>query len=94
LPWVPVFLTICFLIHPWLGVASTIGAVTLFTMTLLTERASRVPARVLAQDAGRCQVMVEAQRRGGETIMAMGWAARWGSAGPPSTTAISRPAPV
>ena len=72
LPWVPVFLTICFLIHPWLGVASTIGAVTLFTMTLLTERASRAPAKALAQDAGRRSIMVEAQRRGGETIMAMG----------------------
>jgi ATP-binding cassette subfamily C protein len=67
-----VFLTICFLIHPWLGVASTIGAVTLFTMTLLTERASRAPAKALAQDAGRRSIMVEAQRRGGETIMAMG----------------------
>ena len=74
LPWVPVFLTICFLIHPWLGVASTIGAVTLFTMTLLTERASRAPAKALAQDAGRRSIMVEAQRRGGETIMAMGMA--------------------
>src|SRR3954470_2677373 len=81
LPWVPVFLTICFLIHPWLGVASTIGAVTLFAMTLLTERASRAPARALAQDAGRRSIMVEAQRRGGETIMAMGMggalAQRW-----------------
>jgi ATP-binding cassette, subfamily C, type I secretion system permease/ATPase len=81
LPWVPVFLIICFLIHPWLGVASTIGAVTLFTMTLLTERASRAPARVVAQDAGKRQIMVEAQRRGGETIIAMGMggasAQRW-----------------
>ena len=81
LPWVPVFLTICFLIHPWLGVASTIGAVALFTMTLLTERASRAPAKALAQDAGRRSIMVEAQRRGGETIMAMGMggalAQRW-----------------
>ena len=78
LPWVPVFLTICFLIHPWLGVASTIGAVTLFTMTLLTERASRAPAKALAQDAGRRSIMVEAQRRGGETIMAMGMAGALG----------------
>ena len=81
LPWVPVFLAICFLIHPWLGVASTIGAVTLFTMTLLTERASRAPAKALAQDAGRRSIMVEAQRRGGETILAMGMggalAQRW-----------------
>ena len=81
LPWVPVFLTICFLIHPWLGVAATIGAVTLFAMTLMTERASRAPAKALAQDAGRRSIMVEAQRRGGETIMAMGMggalAQRW-----------------
>ena len=79
LPWVPVFLTICFLIHPWLGVASTVGAIALFTMTLLTERASRAPARVVAQDAGRRQIMVEAQRRGGETILAMGMAGDWHS---------------
>jgi PrtD family type I secretion system ABC transporter len=74
LPWVPVFLTICFLIHPWLGVAATVGGAVLFTMTLLTERASRTPARVAAQDAGRRSIMMEAQRRGGETVVAMGMA--------------------
>jgi len=74
LPWVPVFLTICFLIHPWLGVAATVGGVVLFTMTLLTERASRTPARVAAQDAGRRSIMMEAQRRSGETVVAMGMA--------------------
>src|SRR3954464_12056217 len=78
LPWVPVFLTICFLIPPWLGVASPNGAITLFPVTLLTERASRAPARVVAQDAGKRQIMVEAQRRGGETIMAMGMAGALG----------------
>jgi ATP-binding cassette subfamily C protein len=74
LPWVPVFLTICFLIHPWLGLAATVGGVALFAMTLLTERASRTPARVAAQDAGRRSIMMEAQRRSGETIVAMGMA--------------------
>jgi len=74
LPWIPVFLLICFLIHPWLGVASAAGGVALFVMTLLTERFSRVPARAAAQDAGRRAIMVEAQRRSGETIMAMGMA--------------------
>jgi PrtD family type I secretion system ABC transporter len=74
LPWVPVFLTICFLIHPWLGLAATVGGVVLFAMTLLTERASRTPARVAAQDAGRRSIMMEAQRRSGETIIAMGMA--------------------
>jgi PrtD family type I secretion system ABC transporter len=81
LPWVPVFLAICFLIHPWLGLAATAGAIVLFTMTLLTERASRAPARAAAQDAGSRSIMVEAQRRSGETILAMGMtsalAQRW-----------------
>jgi PrtD family type I secretion system ABC transporter len=81
LPWVPLFLAICFLIHPWLGLASAAGAVVLFTMTLLTERASRAPARAAAQDAGVRSVMVEASRRSSETVIAMGMggalAERW-----------------
>src|SRR5262245_35492381 len=74
LPWVPAFLLICFLIHPWLGVAATAGGALLFTMTLLTERASRDPARVAAKEAGTRLVMVEANRRSGESIVAMGMA--------------------
>jgi PrtD family type I secretion system ABC transporter len=74
MPWVPVFLSICFLIHPWLGLAATAGTIALVTMTLLTERASRAPARAAAQDAGGRSIMMEAQRRSSETIMAMGMA--------------------
>ena len=74
MPWVPVFLSICFLIHPWLGLAATAGAIALVTMTLLTERASRAPARAAAQDAGGRSIMMEAQRRSSETIVAMGMA--------------------
>jgi PrtD family type I secretion system ABC transporter len=74
LPWVPAFLLICFLIHPWLGVAATAGGALLFMMTLLTERASRDPARVAAREAGTRLVMVEANRRSGESIVAMGMA--------------------
>jgi ATP-binding cassette, subfamily C, type I secretion system permease/ATPase len=81
LPWIPVFLFVCFLIHPWLGVASTVGGIVLFTVTLLTERSTRTPVRAAAADAGRRAIMVEAQRRSSETIMAMGMvgalAQRW-----------------
>jgi len=81
LPWLPVFLLICSLIHPWPGLAATEGGIVLFTMALLTERASRTPARTAAQDAGMRSIMVEATRRGGETIVAMGMsgslAQRW-----------------
>jgi PrtD family type I secretion system ABC transporter len=74
LPWIPVFLFICALVHPWLGITATAGGVVLFMMTLLTERASRIPARGVAQDAGTRSAMVEANRRNAETITAMGMA--------------------
>src|SRR5262245_19941943 len=46
LPWVPAFVLIRFLIHPWLAVAATAGGAWLFPRTLLAGRARRAPARV------------------------------------------------
>ncbi len=81
LPWMLVFLAICFLIHPWLGLLALFGAAVLIVMTLLTERASRAPARAVALDSGVRAAMIEATRRNGETVVAMGMssalAARW-----------------
>ncbi len=72
LPWMPAFLAVCYLIHPWLGFTATAGAVLLVVATLLTERASRAPARTLARDGGARAVMAELTRRNSETILAMG----------------------
>jgi ATP-binding cassette subfamily C protein len=74
LPWMPLFLAICFLIHPWLGMVALAGAIVLLSMTILTERASRTPARELAQHAGVRTAMVEADRRNSESVVAMGMA--------------------
>lgn len=72
LPWMPFFLAVCFIIHPWIGVTALLGAIVLFFMALMTERASREPARTLAQDGGARSQLVEANRRNSETIIAMG----------------------
>jgi PrtD family type I secretion system ABC transporter len=74
LPWVPVFLIVCFLVHPLLGVVATVGGLLLFAMTLLTERASRVPAQAVMREAAARSVVVEADRRNSETAVAMGMA--------------------
>ena len=74
LPWMPLFLAICFLIHPWLGMVALAGGLILLGVTVLTERASRAPARTVAQDAGLRSAMVEAARRNSETVAAMGMA--------------------
>jgi ATP-binding cassette subfamily C protein len=72
LPWMPVFLFVCYLIHPWLGSLALVGALLLIAMTLLTERASREPSRELQKGASHRSTVVEANRRNSETIVAMG----------------------
>jgi PrtD family type I secretion system ABC transporter len=72
LPWIPAFLLICGLIHPWLGVLSLVGAVMLTGATLLTEWASRAPAREANRNARARSIMMEAARRNSETTIAMG----------------------
>ena len=72
LPWIPVFLLICGLIHPWLGMLSLIGGIMLASATLLTEWASRTPARDANRSARARSIMVEADRRNSETTIAMG----------------------
>jgi ATP-binding cassette subfamily C protein len=72
LPWIPVFLLICGLIHPWLGMLSLVGGIMLASATLLTERASRTPGRELNRSSRARSIMVEANRRNSETTAAMG----------------------
>ena len=98
LPWMPVFLGICFLINPWLGLVSLAGAVILLAVTILTERSSREPARAVAQEAGVRGAMVEAARRNSETVVAMGMAptlaTRWAKINERYLTALGRASDV
>lgn len=81
LPWMPIFLVLCFLIHPVLGGLALLGAAILVGITVLTERASRAPAGALARDAGLRASIIEADRRNSESAAAMGMASaltrRW-----------------
>ena len=98
LPWMPLFLLVCFLIHPWLGMLAFTGALILIGITLLTERASRGPARSYAQDAGLRAAMVEGDRRNCETVAAMGMeralALRWTKVNNHYLSAVERSADV
>jgi PrtD family type I secretion system ABC transporter len=98
LPWMPVFLFICYLIHPWLGLLALAGGLMLLSATLLTERASRVPAREVAQGASTRAAMVEADRRNSETVLAMGLgealAKRWATLNDAYLAAVERSSDV
>lgn len=72
LPWIPLYLLICFLFHPWLGVAAIGGALILVALTVLTDRGTQAASRAGAGHAEKRSRIVEASRRNAELIHALG----------------------
>ena len=63
LPWLPVYVAVCFLFHPLMGVAVLFGALLVCSLTLLTEVMTRGPARVAVTLATSRQKLADAARR-------------------------------
>jgi ATP-binding cassette subfamily C protein len=76
LPWMPVYLAVCFLFHPYIGLTALFGAIILVTLTVLTELKTRHPIRSAAHFAVARNSLLEASRRNAEAIAAMGMAGR------------------
>ena len=52
LPWLPVYLAICFIFfHFWIGMAALIGAIILISLTILTEKWTKKPMTDTTQHA-------------------------------------------
>lgn len=79
LPWMPLYLGICYLFHPWIGIAATVGGLILVAVTLLTEFMTRAPAGQAAGLANTRSALAEASRRNAEVVHAMGMAGRLGT---------------
>jgi PrtD family type I secretion system ABC transporter len=72
LPWTPVFITLCFILHPVLGAVALFGAVVLFTLALVTEamtKARHEQASRLSREAGS---IAAAALRNGDVVRGMG----------------------
>jgi ATP-binding cassette, subfamily C, bacterial PrsD len=78
LPWIPLYLFICFAFHVWLGVAALVGALILIALTLLTEMLTKEPTRASVAAAVTRNTLGEASRRNAEVLQAMGMAGRVG----------------
>ena len=76
LPWMPVYLAICFLFHTLIGLTALSGALILITLTIITEVKTRHPTRSAAQFAVARNALLEASRRNAEAITAMGMVGR------------------
>lgn len=81
LPWMPVYLGICFLFHFWIGVTALIGALVLVAITILTELRTQGPAKASSRLAVSRSALAVEGRRNAEVLQAMGMrrqaALRW-----------------
>jgi PrtD family type I secretion system ABC transporter len=79
LPWLPLYLAICFAFHVMIGITASVGAVILVTLTLITEYLSRKPAKEALTLASRRNDLAASSRRNAEVLVAMGMAGRLGA---------------
>jgi ATP-binding cassette subfamily C protein len=76
LPWLPLYLAICFAFHLMIGLTALVGAIILVALTILTEYLTRQPAREAMSLAARRNDLAAAGRRNAEVLVAMGMAGR------------------
>lgn len=78
LPWIPLYLLLCFAFHVWIGVAVLGGALLMVALTLITDLLTRRPSRLVSEAASLRNALAEAGRRNAEVLHAMGMARRMG----------------
>lgn len=81
LPWMPIYLGVCFLFHFLIGVTALTGALVLIGLTIITEFRTRGYAKVSARLAVWRSSLAAEGRRNAEVLQAMGMrsqaALRW-----------------
>ena len=74
LPFMPLYLAICFLFHVWIGVACLIAMALLVALAYLAEVKTKAPTKTAFALATPRNALVESGRRNAEVLQAMGMA--------------------
>jgi ATP-binding cassette subfamily C protein/ATP-binding cassette subfamily C protein EexD len=72
LPWTPIFIVMCFLLHPLLGIVALAGAVIIFSLALITERLTKSAVDRANQFANDANGMALAAIRNGDAVRGLG----------------------
>ncbi len=72
LPWAPLFLFACFLLHPWIGALASLGVVLLVAMGFFAHRAAQRAEAALSREAVERANWTDAIRRNADTAAALG----------------------
>ena len=76
LPWLPLYLGICFAFHVMIGLTALVGAVILVGLTPVTEFLSRRPAKEAMSLAAQRNDLAQSSRRNAEVLVSMGMTGR------------------
>ena len=76
IPWIPIFLIGLFVFHPIIGVVAMLGAATIVSLTLTTERRSRAATKAAMDSSAHRQVLANSTHQNAEAIRALGMTAR------------------
>jgi PrtD family type I secretion system ABC transporter len=76
LPWMPLYLGICFVFHFWIGMTALCGALILIGLTFLTELRTRGPIKAASNLGMSRNGLAETSRRNAEVLTAMGMSDR------------------
>ena len=71
-PWVPVYLLIAFLIHPWIGLLTLGGALIIIALAWRTEVANRARLQEAQLAAGRSYALYDASVASSDVVRALG----------------------
>ncbi|MFN3238949.1 MAG: type I secretion system permease/ATPase, partial [Pseudomonadales bacterium] len=74
-PWVPIYIGLMYLFHPWFGVAATLAALVLLGLTFLSEWLTNNHLQEANGLAGNINNQISSNLRNAEVIAAMGMAA-------------------
>jgi ATP-binding cassette subfamily C protein len=71
-PWTPIYLALCFVLHPLLGMISVVGALALLILAVLNERATRDKLEALHEASAQAYAAQEAITTHGGLVRALG----------------------
>ncbi|BDA83362.1 type I secretion protein [Aureimonas sp. SA4125] len=93
LPWIPIYLGICFAFNFYIGISVLCGALVLVGITIISDIRTKGPSRTLNEAMNKRSTMMQASQNNAETLQSMGMtlamAASWNNIGS-SISKISR----
>ena len=71
-PWTPIYILVCLLIHPWIGLLALIGTLLVLSIAWRNEKSTKEPLQRANEAANRSYVSQEQTTVGAEVIRALG----------------------